>query len=204
MSTGAWVQRSKKKMSNKKHFEKYEQGSLRVALAEDDEYRHCFSTTCDAGQLHHGGVDQPIFTCQSCQHKNCVACEIDWHVDETCDQYQARRRTERGEEDERSRAEMEKISKECPECHAPIEKNDGCDHMTCSKCRHEFCWLCFVDYRNVRREGNQLYNKSCLYYYPILREAEDEFLVAEDPEDELGFLQELEAAARIAGQNEDA
>merc|ERR1712110_399118 len=30
--------------------------------------------------------------------------------------------------------------KECPKCHVRIEKNGGCDHMTCSLCRHEFYW----------------------------------------------------------------
>ncbi len=32
--------------------------------------------------------------------------------------------------------------KRCPRCQTPIEKDEGCNHMSCRKCRYEFCWIC--------------------------------------------------------------
>ncbi|WVR00240.1 hypothetical protein IAU59_007382 [Kwoniella sp. CBS 9459] len=33
-------------------------------------------------------------------------------------------------------------TKECGKCNSTIEKNGGCNHMTCKKCKWEFCWVC--------------------------------------------------------------
>jgi len=33
-------------------------------------------------------------------------------------------------------------ARRCPGCHVVIERNGGCNHMTCQKCKHEFCWIC--------------------------------------------------------------
>lgn len=36
------------------------------------------------------------------------------------------------------------IAQECTKCHQTIEKNGGCNHMTCRNeaCKYEFCWTC--------------------------------------------------------------
>ena len=33
-------------------------------------------------------------------------------------------------------------TKQCPKCHMRIEKLGGCNHMICSNCKFEFCWMC--------------------------------------------------------------
>ena len=42
-------------------------------------------------------------------------------------------------------------TKQCPNCHKYIEKNQGCNHMVCRKeaggCGYEFCWICLGEWK---------------------------------------------------------
>ena len=56
-------------------------------------------------------------------------------------------------------------TKQCPKCHKYIEKNQGCNHMTCRKeaggCSYEFCWICLSEWGP---HGSSYYN--CNKYDP--------------------------------------
>jgi len=44
--------------------------------------------------------------------------------------------------------------KKCPKCSIITEKNAGCNHITCTKCGYQWCWLCNEKYtENHFKEG---------------------------------------------------
>ncbi|THX55694.1 hypothetical protein D6D06_04768 [Aureobasidium pullulans] len=117
-----------KNMTDAENFTKYDEAAFRAAISADPEFRYCMSTTCKSGQCHPAGIDEPTFCCRECGHNHCVSCEVNWHEGLTCAQYQ--HSLQRAQEEEESQQEVAKISKPCPKCRVPIQKNNGCDHMT--------------------------------------------------------------------------
>lgn len=49
------------------------------------------------------------------------------------------------QQEEQTQKWIQSNTKACPKCHARIEKNKGCNHMTCRNCKYEFCWYCFKE-----------------------------------------------------------
>jgi hypothetical protein len=52
----------------------------------------------------------------------------------------------------------------CPKCKVPIEKDGGCDHMTCTQCNYQFCYQCCANYATILKHDNRRHKRNCIYY----------------------------------------
>ncbi|KAF8644818.1 hypothetical protein AX16_008275 [Volvariella volvacea WC 439] len=75
------------------------------------------------------------------EHKFCFGCNIESdHRPIVC--VVARMWLKKCRDDSETANWIKSNTKECSNCQSTIEKNGGCNHMTCKKCKHEFCWVC--------------------------------------------------------------
>lgn len=156
-------------------FEKYDHFSMLSVISTFPNFRWCSSPRCKSGQIHVSGTDGPIFRCIACGTKSCIIHHnVPWHEGMTCKEYDNDYRRDpkkKKREEAASKKLMEESTKRCPgrNCGAPIEKSAGCDHMTCAKCKHEFCWLCLADYNAIRSKGNAMHKSTCSLHSNRLR-----------------------------------
>uniref|UniRef100_A0A7S4WAG2 RBR-type E3 ubiquitin transferase n=1 Tax=Alexandrium monilatum TaxID=311494 RepID=A0A7S4WAG2_9DINO len=71
--------------------------------------------------------------CPSCEQASCFDCGSAWHAGQSCEEV--------AEQELASWAAGRNVGR-CPRCRSMIEKNLGCNHMTCRACKCQFCWLC--------------------------------------------------------------
>ncbi|KAF1809416.1 hypothetical protein P152DRAFT_452093 [Eremomyces bilateralis CBS 781.70] len=94
----------------------------------------------------------PTVRCK-CSHDWCFGCTLNDHQPAPC--RLVRKWLKKCEDDSETANWISAHTKECPKCQSTIEKNGGCNHMTCRKCRHEFCWMCMGHWQE---HGNSWYN----------------------------------------------
>lgn len=104
--------------------------------------RWCPTPNCESvleAQLSHSMI--PI-ECHKCDALVCFKCLFEWHEPILCDLMKAWQK--KMLEDTETVKWIKKNTKPCPKCGVDIEKNGGCNHMTCRNpgCKAEFCWAC--------------------------------------------------------------
>lgn len=93
-----------------------------------------------------------------CKKSFCWKCSRDAHHPAPCKVAEAWEEKNAGATDD----DMKWIisnSKKCPGCGFYIERNQGCNHMTCRhpNCGHEFCWMCGADWKTHGSETGGYY-----------------------------------------------
>ncbi|CAF3725240.1 unnamed protein product [Rotaria sp. Silwood1] len=84
-------------------------------------------------------------TC-TCHTSFCFQCGDDGHESIKCEWL--RRWHKKCQDDSETSNWIAANTKDCPKCHVTIEKNGGCNHITCRSlsCRYEFCWICMGEW----------------------------------------------------------
>jgi len=86
-----------------------------------------------------------VLKCLHCNFEFCKDCDVESHAPASCDDMN-KWQLYTGDDLMQQRLLGPNVKK-CPRCHTTIEKNEGCNHMTCQFCKHEFCWMCLEDWK---------------------------------------------------------
>jgi hypothetical protein len=100
-------------------------------------------------------LDGKMMSCPYCSLTWCFECgAVPYHHDQRCSAASRMRRLrEEAKRDPDFAATLRHLMEDgstmlCPSCGEGVQKEYGCDHMTCISCRAHFCWICskiFVD-----------------------------------------------------------
>lgn len=128
------------KLASNEDKEKYSRYFVRSYIEDKKKTKWCPAPGCENAVEFELGSNIYDVTCL-CSHAFCWNCTEEAHRPVDC-----------GTVSKwilKNSAESENMnwilanSKPCPKCKRPIEKNQGCMHMTCTPpCKFEFCWLC--------------------------------------------------------------
>uniref|UniRef100_A0A4W3JNM5 RBR-type E3 ubiquitin transferase n=1 Tax=Callorhinchus milii TaxID=7868 RepID=A0A4W3JNM5_CALMI len=93
--------------------------------------------------------------CSLCNEVFCFKCRQMYHAPTDCTTI--KKWLTKCADDSETANYISAHTKDCPKCNICIEKNGGCNHMQCSKCKHDFCWMCLGDWKT---HGSEYYECS--------------------------------------------
>ncbi|KAK7077080.1 E3 ubiquitin-protein ligase rnf19b [Halocaridina rubra] len=130
---------------------KFEDFMLRRVLSMDPDTRWCPAPDCGYAVVASGCAGCPKLKCErpGCGTYFCYHCKAEWHPNQTCDMARAQRSPNVLLSSFNHLHDIQNSEgvKACPRCQVLIMKMDdgSCNHMTCSVCGAEFCWLCMKE-----------------------------------------------------------
>eukprot|EP00347_Sterkiella_histriomuscorum_P010756 403375042 len=114
-----------------KLFDKFLKFKQRKLLQMDPLVKWCPAPGCEHFVKADNDKVQTL-TCE-CGTKICFQCGNEFHGTRSCKNQM--------EDQFKGWAQNNNI-RYCPKCKIRVEKDEGCNHMTCFYCGFEFCWIC--------------------------------------------------------------
>jgi len=128
---------------DKKHNEKYSKFLARSFVDDNPNIKWCPQPDCGKAVLCTDSTTS--FVKCKCSYKFCFKCNAEAHTPCSCKEL---KKWKKKEQDESETANwFTANTKDCPKCGRSIEKNGGCNHMSCSLCKYDFCWICMDDWK---------------------------------------------------------
>jgi hypothetical protein len=120
--------------------EKYHEFHQNVQVATDSKKLWCVSPSCVGIATIQKDYKYKA-QCQTCQLIFCSLCNQQ-HVSYLFPLCWGGNQSDSDHELQKWKSSQKGNCRKCPNCHSMIEKNGGCNHMTCRNCKYEFCWAC--------------------------------------------------------------
>ena len=116
--------------------EKYNKFKKRAEIIKDKDKKICPNPDCDSF-LQISNSTKYV----KCEygHEYCFECLNPPHGNKPCDIKQ---------EIKFMKWIKDKKVKRCPNCKMYTQKNHGCNHMTCTNCEYQWCWICEEEYKS--------------------------------------------------------
>ncbi|KAF8919566.1 hypothetical protein CPB85DRAFT_814099 [Mucidula mucida] len=107
-----------------------------------NEFHPC--PTPDCPQVYRAGPPGNILQCPACLARICSTCHSEEHEGVECPDSD-------GQEQAFKEWKSQHDVKACPGCKVDIERAEGCNHVTCTRCQTHICWVCSATF--PRGEG---------------------------------------------------
>ncbi|KAJ7138515.1 hypothetical protein C8R43DRAFT_1202559 [Mycena crocata] len=101
--------------------------------AHAKEFHYCPSPDCL--QIYRAGPKGTVVQCPACLLRICPHCHAEAHDGFDCADKDG------GDKLFKEWAARHDV-KNCPGCAIPIERDEGCHHVTCIQCQTHICWVC--------------------------------------------------------------
>ena len=102
---------------------------------------------------------------------------------------------------------MNNFIKKCPKCKIIIEKDKGCNHITCTKCGFQWCWLCNEKYdethfKQGKCKGFQFFQPKNDYDIKLMMEGKINFNELSDSQRQFDNNFEIDILEVNGGENQ--